>query len=61
VSPGYFATLRAAILSGRDFGLRDTQNGRLVAIVSDSFVRHHIPDANPLDGASCWPTQEEDS
>ena len=39
VTPGYFATLRIPIVSGRDFTERDTGEAPLVAIVSKSTSR----------------------
>ncbi|HWF48670.1 MAG TPA: ABC transporter permease [Bryobacteraceae bacterium] len=42
ITPGYFATLNEAILEGRDFTERDTQNAPRVAIVNQEFVKHYF-------------------
>ncbi|HEX4231456.1 MAG TPA: ABC transporter permease [Bryobacteraceae bacterium] len=42
ITPGYFATLNEAILEGRDFTERDTQNAQRVAIVNQEFVKHYF-------------------
>ncbi|HWK10352.1 MAG TPA: ADOP family duplicated permease, partial [Vicinamibacterales bacterium] len=47
VSPGYFATMRAPLIMGRDFGPEDVK-GAPVAIVTEAFVREYFPSAHPL-------------
>lgn len=42
ISPGYFATLNEAILEGRDFTPRDTQNAPRVAIVNQEFIKRYF-------------------
>jgi putative ABC transport system permease protein len=48
VSPGYFDTLKIALLSGRDFEQSDNARSRRVMLVNESFVRHHLGGRNPI-------------
>ena len=52
ISPGYFATLRTPLLSGRDFEPRDRNvrgTGQPVpAIVNQAFAQRYFGDENPL-------------
>ena len=48
VSPGYFGTLRTALLAGRDFNWHDDKTSVLVAIVNQSFVNEFFPSADPV-------------
>ncbi|HUA82834.1 MAG TPA: ABC transporter permease [Bryobacteraceae bacterium] len=48
ISPGYFHTLGAALLSGRDFNDLDEASGLPVAIVNQRFVEEFWPDRDPL-------------
>jgi predicted permease len=48
VSPGYFETMRIPLLTGRDFGERDTAQTQHVAIVNETFVRQFLGGANPI-------------
>ena len=52
VSPGFFATLGARIVAGRDFDERDTrlqgEGGRTVAIVNEAFAKRYLAGRNPL-------------
>jgi predicted permease len=48
VSPGYFATMRIRIQSGRDFEEQDNANARRVMLVNDSFARSHLQGLNPI-------------
>jgi len=59
VTPGYFATLGAHVVAGRDFTERDTvdltasiQPDAKVpfrsAMVNEQFVRHYLPGRNPI-------------
>ena len=48
ISPGYFRTLGAAVLSGRDFNEADGSSGPRVAIVNQRFARRFWPGENPL-------------
>ncbi len=52
VTPGFFATLGARIVAGRDFDERDTlpvsEGGRRVAIVNEALVKRYFGGRNPL-------------
>jgi putative ABC transport system permease protein len=48
ISPGYFKTLKANLLAGRDFDRRDTLTSPKVAVVNETFVRRFLDGANPL-------------
>jgi predicted permease len=48
ISPSYFRTLRAALLSGRDFNDADVASGVPVAIVNQLFVRKFWQGADPV-------------
>jgi predicted permease len=48
IGPGYFSTLGAAVLSGRDFSDADRGSGVRVAIVNERFATRHWPGENPL-------------
>jgi len=52
VSPGFYATLRAALLAGRDFDERDARTGSETAfrhaIVNESFARRYFGDRSPI-------------
>ena len=49
VGPGYFATMHARIVSGRDFSDLDDASSAPIAIVNQSFVRQHAA-AEPVLG-----------
>jgi putative ABC transport system permease protein len=42
VSPGYFATLRTPLLSGRDFTFNDNDNEPVPTIVNRTFARRYL-------------------
>ena len=52
VSPGFFATLGARIVAGRDFDERDMrlkgEGGQPVAIVNEAFAKRYLSGRNPL-------------
>jgi predicted permease len=48
VSPGYFATMKTALLAGRDFDSRDTATSPRVAIVNETFVRKFLNREDPI-------------
>ncbi|BDC49413.1 hypothetical protein F183_A17290 [Bryobacterales bacterium F-183] len=50
VSPGFFATLGARIVAGRDFEPRESlaESERRVAIVNEAFVHRYLRGQNPL-------------
>jgi putative ABC transport system permease protein len=43
VSPGYFATLHTAVLSGRDFDEHDTAGAQPVVLISEIMARRFFP------------------
>ena len=49
VSPGYFATIRQAVVAGRDFTGHDDAKAANVAIINQSMARHRWPSENPVD------------
>ena len=48
ISPDYFSTVRTAIVSGRDFTLRDNETAPKVVIVNQSLANRAFPNQNPL-------------
>jgi putative ABC transport system permease protein len=48
ITPDYFRTVGAAVISGRDFGDFDRASTPPVALVSELFAREHWPGVNPL-------------
>jgi predicted permease len=48
ITPGYFATMRTAILAGRDFSDRDGPGPPPAVIVNQSFARQFFGEASPL-------------
>ena len=48
IGPGYFHTLGAAVLAGRDFSEFDGPSGVPVAIVNQRFANTHWPGGDPL-------------
>ena len=48
ITPGYFRTLGAALLEGRDFSESDAAGAAPVVIVNESFVRRHLTGAATL-------------
>jgi predicted permease len=48
VGPGYFRTLRTALVAGRDFGAADTATAPKVAIVNHAFVRDFVPGSHAV-------------
>jgi len=45
---GYFRTLGIPLVSGREFGESDTEQGAPVAIINQTFAKRFWPDTNPL-------------
>ena len=43
VGPNYFRTIRTAIMAGRDFSPRDSEDGQPVAIVNEAFAERYWP------------------
>ncbi len=48
ITPGYFGTVGAAVISGRDFNDFDRESTQPVALVSERFAREQWPGVNPL-------------
>jgi predicted permease len=48
VSPGYFETMRARLVSGRVFNERDTADSPKVVMVDDRLARRFWPNQNPI-------------
>jgi ABC-type antimicrobial peptide transport system permease subunit len=48
VSPNYLETLGTALLLGRDFTARDTQNTPKVALINETMAKYYFQGANPL-------------
>lgn len=48
VSPGFFTTLQAPLVSGRLFDERDGEGAPLVAIVNESFAKQYYKGQNPV-------------
>ncbi|MPY88690.1 MAG: FtsX-like permease family protein [Luteitalea sp.] len=56
VEPGYFATLRIPLVTGRDFNAADRAAGQPVVIVPESTARRLWPGQNPLGKHVLWQT-----
>jgi putative ABC transport system permease protein len=54
VSPGFFKTVRASLLSGREFTAADDQAGAPVAIINRTLAHRYFPNVNPV-GRSLMP------
>jgi predicted permease len=48
VTPGFFSVLGIPLLKGRDVSESDGRDNRLVALVSESFVRRYWPGQDPI-------------
>jgi putative ABC transport system permease protein len=48
VSDGYFATLRTAVIAGRDFDYRDSPGSQRVALINQTMARRYFGEANPI-------------
>ncbi len=48
IKPGYFATMRMPILTGRDFSTFDTAQTPFVAIVNETFAKRTWPNQNAI-------------
>ena len=48
ISPGFFASMKIALLQGRDFDLHDDAKARKVMIVNQEFVRRFLPNRDVL-------------
>ena len=59
VSPEFFGMLRTPVLAGRVFEARDSQDGRLVAVVNEAFVSQYLREKNPI-GVPVWLSRMKD-
>jgi predicted permease len=48
VTPGFFRTMGIPHLAGRDFAASDRIDTPLVAVISESLARRHLPGENPI-------------
>lgn len=48
VGPGYFATIGAHLLQGRDFEARDDETGAKVAVINQTAAKFFFPTVSPL-------------
>jgi putative ABC transport system permease protein len=48
VSPGYFRTMKIALIRGRDFTKQDEAQAAGVVIINQSFQRRYFPDEDPV-------------
>ena len=48
ITPGYFSTLGAGLLAGRDFDFSDAVNAPKAAIISETMARRRFPNQNPV-------------
>jgi predicted permease len=48
VSPGFFDTLGAPMMRGRDFGFRDVKDGVPVAIINEALARKYFAGRDPV-------------
>ena len=48
VMPGYFATMRIPLLSGRTFGEQDGTKAAPVMVINQAFARKYFPGENPI-------------
>jgi hypothetical protein len=46
--PGFFATMRIPVLSGREFTGRDSATHTAVAVVNERYAKRHFPNQNPV-------------
>jgi predicted permease len=54
VEPGYFDTLRIALIAGRDFSEMDSANAPLVAIVPETTARRLFGEEDPVGKVLTW-------
>ncbi len=54
VMPGFFSTVGAPLIAGRDFTERDTAGAAKVVIVNEDFVRRYFPHESPLGRHIGW-------
>jgi predicted permease len=47
-SPGFFATMRIPVLSGREFTGQDSAASTAVAVINERYAQRHFPGLNPV-------------
>ena len=60
-SPGYFRALAQPLVAGRDFDVRDTAEGRQVAIVNRSLADRWWPRGDALGARIAFTTSDADA
>jgi len=48
VSPGYFATMKAPLMEGREFTEQDDTDSQRVAVINEAMARRYWPGQNPV-------------
>lgn len=48
ITPGYFETLRIALIDGRGFTAADTGDASRVVVINETLARRFFPDQNPI-------------
>ena len=59
VSRDYFETTGIPLLLGRTFERTDNRESAGVSVVSESFVKHHFPDTNPIGRRVAWSRDDD--
>jgi putative ABC transport system permease protein len=54
VTRDYFQTAGIPLMLGRTFAPGDHMDSAMVGVVSESFVKHHFPDTNPIGRRVSW-------
>jgi putative ABC transport system permease protein len=61
VTPGYFETMKTALIRGRDFEDGDNESAPPVVIVDERLARHFWPDRDPIGRRMYRPQNAEDA
>jgi putative ABC transport system permease protein len=48
VTPGFFRTMKIAMLRGRDFTMHDTAGSQWVAVINETMAKRYWPDEDPI-------------
>jgi len=48
VGPGFFATAGIPVVTGREFGERDSENAPLTVVINQAFARRYFANENPV-------------
>ena len=54
IGPGFFDTMGAQLMMGRDFSDQDSPTAPLVAIVNEAFVKQFLSGRNPIGARARW-------